>query len=87
MKSFFVGVGVLLAASLTTGAVLLAYAIVTAAVALILGGFVMVGFAIASSSSDGLIPAFGYITSSAITYTVLLPLGAFRSGMAKQKTS
>jgi len=86
MKSFFVSVGVLLTAILAAASATIGYAIVTAFVSLALGGPVMVGFAIASSTSDGLIPALGYLTSSAIIYIVLVPAGFMKNGLAKQKT-
>jgi hypothetical protein len=87
MKTFFVSVGVMLAAILAASAALLAYALVTSLAAIVLGVPVMVGFALASSSSDGFIPAFGYVTSSAITYIILIPLGITQSRVAKQKAS
>lgn len=85
MKAFFVGLGLLIAASVAAFVPLIAYALTAALISLFLGLPVMVGFAVASASSDGLVPAFGYITSSAITYIVLLPAGFSRNGLSKQK--
>lgn len=84
MKSFFVLVGGLLAATTTTASVIVGYALAVALVSFALGFPVMVGFAIASSSSDGFIPAFGYVTSSAIIYVATLTFGSVPSGLAKQ---
>jgi hypothetical protein len=85
MKAFFVGLGLLIAGSAAAIIPLLAYALAAALTALILGLPVMAGFAVASASSDGVIPAFGYVTSSALTYIVLIPTGFSRSGVSKQK--
>jgi len=48
------------------------YMLFVAVLAAVIGPLAMLAFAVASHYSDGAIPAFGYVASSAIMYVLLL---------------
>jgi hypothetical protein len=50
----------------------ISYAILVAMLSAMLGPLAMFGFAVASSYSDGAVPALGYAASAALVYVLLL---------------